>query len=73
MHNLNFCVDDIEETIKKYESENIPYLFKAKLTPESETHFYMLDCIDKLGFHMEHGQMLNDVPEGFLFIDLRKD
>jgi catechol 2,3-dioxygenase-like lactoylglutathione lyase family enzyme len=73
VHNLNFCVDDIEETIKKYEAENIPYLFKAKLTPESETHFYMLNCIEKLGFHMEHGQMPDEVPEGFLFIDLKKD
>ena len=49
VHNLNFCVDDIEETIKKYEAENIQYLFKAKLTPEAETHFYMLDAIDRLG------------------------
>jgi hypothetical protein len=75
VHNLNFCVDDIEETIKKYEAENIRYLFKAKLRPEAETHFYMLDAIDRLGFHMEHGQMPNvaDIPEGFLFVDLKKD
>ena len=75
VHNLNFCVDDIEETIKKYEAENIQYLFKAKLTPEAENHFYMLNSIDRLGFHMEHGQMPNvaDVPEGFLFVDLKKD
>jgi len=75
VHNLNFCVDDIEDIIKKYEKENIPYLFKAKLTPEAETHFYMLDSIDRLGFHMEHGQMpgRDDIPEGFLFIDLKKN
>jgi len=75
VHNLNFCVDDIEETIKKYEAESIQYLFKAKLTPEAENHFYMLDTIDRLGFHLEHGQMPNvaDMPEGFLFVDLRKD
>jgi len=73
VHNLNFCVEDIEETIKKYETENIPYLWKQKLTPEAETHFYMLNSIDKLGFHMEHGQMPDEIPEGFLFIDLKKD
>ncbi len=73
VHNLNFCVDDIEETVKKYEGENIPYLFKQKLMPEAETHFYMLDSIDRLGVHMEHAQMpTDDVPEGFLFLDLRK-
>ena len=73
VHNLNFCVEDIEKTIKKYETENIPYLFKQKLTPEAETHFYMLNSIDKLGFHMEHGQMPDEIPKGFLFIDLKKD
>ncbi len=74
IHNLNFCVDDVEETVKKYESEKIPYLFKQKLLPEAETHFYMLDSIDKLGFHMEHAEMpVEGAPEGFLFLDLRKD
>ena len=73
VHNLNFCVDNIEETIKKYDRENISHLFKAKLTPEADTHFYMMESMDKLGVHMEHAQMPSEVPEGFLFTDLKKD
>jgi hypothetical protein len=74
VHNLNFTVDDIEKTVAKYREQKIRRIFKLKLTPDSETHFYMLRSLDKLGFHMEHGEHPKDpIPKGFLFIDYKKE
>ncbi|MHA1728262.1 MAG: hypothetical protein ACTSWY_05980 [Promethearchaeota archaeon] len=75
VHNINFLVDDMEKTVEKYKNKGISYLFQQKLTPEDTTFYYMMDSIDILGFHMEHGQMpnLGDIPEGIFFLDLKKD
>lgn len=74
VHNLNFLVDDIEKTVAKYREEKIRRIFKLKLTPDAETHYYMMRSLDKLGFHMEHGETPKDpIPPGFLFTDYKKE
>jgi len=74
VHNLNFCVDDIEKTVEKFRKEKIRRIFKLKLTPTDETHFYMMRSLNDLGFHLEHGQMpTTPIPKGFLFTDLKKE
>jgi hypothetical protein len=74
VHNLNFCVDDIEETVKKYQKEGFEYIFQQKLTPEDENFFYMMRSLDRLGFHMEHGQApKGEIPKGFFFNELIKE
>ena len=74
VHNLNFLVDDIEKTVKKFREEKIRRIFKQKLTPDAETHYYMMKSLDQLGFHLEHGENPADpIPKGFLFIDYKKE
>lgn len=74
VHNLNFLVDDIEKTVAKYKEEKIRRIFKQKLTPDAETHYYMMRSLDKLGFHMEHGETpTTPIPKGFLFTDYKKE
>jgi len=68
VHNLNFCVDDIEKTVKKYQNEGFEYIFQQKLTPDDENFFYMLRTLHSLGFHMEHGQApKGEIPKGFFW------
>ena len=74
VHNLNFLVDDIEKTVEKYKKEKISHIFKQKLTPDAETHYYMMRSLNKLGFHMEHGETpATPIPPGFLFTDYKKE
>lgn len=73
VHNLNFLVDDIEETVAKYRAEKIRRIFKLKL-PVAETPYYMMKSLNKLGFHMEHAETpAEPVPPGFLFTDYKKE
>ena len=73
VHNLNFLVDDIEETVEKYKKEKIRRIFKQKL-PDAETHFYMMKSLNKLGFHLEHGETpAGPLPPGFFFTDYKKE
>ncbi|MHA1257687.1 MAG: hypothetical protein ACTSPS_19045 [Promethearchaeota archaeon] len=73
IHNLNFLVDDIEETVAKYKKAKIRRIFKQKL-PGAETHFYMLKSLNKLGFHLEHGQTPEGpLPPGFFFFVYKKE
>jgi hypothetical protein len=75
-HNLNFCVDNIAETVKKFQKEEVPQIFESRLSPEGPP-FYMMDTLDKLGFHLEDGQAPSDRTDmdsmNFLFTDFRKD
>jgi hypothetical protein len=75
VHNLNYTVDDIEETVAKFKKEGCSHLFRLKLTPQDTNHYYMFDSLDKIGFHMESGQIPADtvIPKGFFFKDLKKD
>jgi hypothetical protein len=74
VHNLNFLVDDIEKIVEKFKTEKIHPIFKLKLTPDAETYYYMMRSLNKLGFHLEHGEMpITPIPEGFLFTDLKKE
>ncbi|MEE8398632.1 MAG: VOC family protein, partial [Desulfobacterales bacterium] len=45
IHNLNFCVDDIAETVKKFQKESVPEIFESRLSPEGPP-FYMMDTMD---------------------------
>lgn len=73
IHNLNFLVDDIEETVAKYKEEKIRRIFKLKL-PGAETHYYMMSSLNKLGFHMEHGETPDiPLPPGFFFTEYKKE
>jgi len=75
IHNLNFCVDEIAETVKKFQKEKVPQIFEARLAEDSPP-FYMMDTMDKLGFHLEDGQAPtedSDFTRDWLFTDFRKD
>lgn len=76
VHNLNFSVDNIAETVKRFQKEEVPQIFEQRLSPEG-VPFYMMDTIDKLGFHLEDGQAPVDRTNmdsmNFLFTDFRKD
>ena len=74
VHNLNFAVDDIEATIDIFKKKGYNILFQQKLTPEDENFFYMVDSIDVLGFHLEPWQWRKEgLPDGFAFVDMKKD
>jgi hypothetical protein len=79
VHNLNWCVEDIKKTVEIFKEERVPQIFENRLpgaSPDSPP-FYMMDTLDKLGFHLEHGQAPT-TKEGFeftknmLFIDFKK-
>ena len=76
VHNLNFLVDDIKETVRKFKKEEIPRIFKNRLAPNSPP-YYMMNTINKLGFHLEHGQMPTgeefDFFSKWVFTNLKKD
>ncbi|MFW9878728.1 MAG: hypothetical protein ACFFG0_37090, partial [Candidatus Thorarchaeota archaeon] len=80
VHNLNWSVDDIKETVKLFEKEKVPQIFEARLpgaSPDSPP-FYMMNTLDKLGFHLEHGQTPTtkegiEFTKNWLFIDFKKD
>ena len=74
VHNLNWLVDDIEETIVKFKKEKFKTIFKQQLTPDADTHYYMMRSLNKLGFHLEHGETPTEpLPEGFFFTDYKKE
>lgn len=74
VHNLNYAVNDIEATVEKFKKKEFKILFQQKLTPEDETFFYMIDSIDVLGFHLEPWQWRKEgTPDGFMFVDMKKD
>lgn len=79
VHNLNWCVEDIRKTVELFKEERVPQIFEARL-PDSDPDsppFYMMNTLNKLGFHLEHGQAPT-TEEGFefiknmLFIDFKK-
>lgn len=79
VHNLNWCVKDIKKTVEIFKKEKVPQIFENRLpgaSPDSPP-FYMMDILDKLGFHLEHGQAPT-TKEGFefaknmLYIDFKK-
>jgi len=80
VHNLNWCVGDIKDTAKLFKEESIPQIFEARLPgaqPDSPP-FYMMNKLDKLGFHLEHGQAPTtkegyEFTKNFLFIDFKMD
>ncbi len=76
VHNLNFLVDNIKETVRKFKKEEIPRIFKNRLAPNSPP-YYMMNTMDKLGFHLEHGQMPTgeefDFFSKWVFTNLKKD
>ncbi|GAH36647.1 unnamed protein product, partial [marine sediment metagenome] len=79
VHNLNWCVEDIKKTVEIFKEEKVPQIFESRLpgAPPDSPPFYMMDTLDKLGFHLEHGQAPT-TKEGFeftknmLFIDFKK-
>ena len=77
VHNLNWSVDIIKETVKKFKSEKLPRIFKQRLGDADSPPFYMMDTLNVLGFHLENGQMATGEGYEFfskwLFTDLRKD
>ena len=77
VHNITFLVDDIAETVKKFQEENTPQIFEGRLAPDA-VPFYMMDTIDKLGFHLENGQAPREGVESgasmdWLFTDFHKE
>ena len=79
VHNLNWCVEDIKKTVEIFKEEKVPQIFESRLpgAPPDSPPFYMMDTLEKLGFHLEHGQAPT-TKEGFeftknmLFIDFKK-
>ncbi|MHA1986024.1 MAG: VOC family protein [Promethearchaeota archaeon] len=78
IHNLNWSVDNIKETVKKFKKEGTPRIFKQRLGGPESVPFYMYDMLDIAGFHLENGQVPTN-EEGYafvknwLFIDFKKD
>ncbi len=76
VHNLNWYVDEIKATVRKFKNEKLPRIFKNRLSPDSPP-FYMMNTLNTLGFHLENGQMATGEGYEFfskwLFTDLRKD
>ena len=66
VHNLNWCVSNIGETVRKFEKEKVPRIFESWLSPDSPP-FYMMDTLGVLGFHLEHGEAPK-TEEGYEFI-----
>lgn len=79
IHNLNWSVETIKETVKKFKSEKLPRIFKQRLGEDPESPpFYMYDTLKILGFHLENGQAPTneagyEFVKNWLFIDFKKD
>jgi len=78
IHNLNWSVDVIKETVRKFKKEGTTRIFKQRLGGPESVPFYMYDTLKILGFHLENGQVPTN-EEGYefvmnwLFIDFKKD
>lgn len=77
VHNITFLVDDIAETVKIFQKEDTPQIFESRLAPDA-VPFYMMDTLDKLGFHLENGQAPREGVESggsmdWLFTNFKKE
>ncbi|MHA2181123.1 MAG: VOC family protein [Promethearchaeota archaeon] len=78
VHNLNWSVDNIKETVRIFKKEGSSRIFKQRLGDPESPPFYMYDTLNLLGFHLENGQTPT-TEEGYefvtnwLFIDFKKD
>ena len=82
VHNITFIVDDLEDVVAKFKEEGIEPLFTFnvqwdKLDENMSSDIkpvYMMNTMEKLGFHMEFGEIPSeDERKAFsdlLFIDL---
>ena len=82
VHNITFVVDDLDEVVAKFKEEGIEPLFTFnvqwdKLDENMSSDIkpvYMMNTMEKLGFHMEFGEIPSeDERKAFsdlLFIDL---
>jgi hypothetical protein len=78
IHNLNWSVDNIKETVRIFKKEGTPRIFKQRLGDPESPPFYMYDTLNDLGFHLENGQVPTTVEgqefvKNWLFIDFKKD
>ncbi|NVM31469.1 MAG: VOC family protein [Candidatus Helarchaeota archaeon] len=83
VHNITFTVENIQETVEKFKKEGITPLLTipldwSKLNEDFKSYkspVYMMNTLEKLGFHLELGQTpTGDELEFFsklLFIDLK--
>ncbi len=83
VHNITFVVDDLDDIVEKFKKEGINPLFTFDLQWEklnenikSKTKpVHMMNTLEKLGFHMELGEITTDEElEAFselLYIDLK--
>jgi len=84
VHNITFIVDDLDDVVEKFKKEGIEPLFTFNLQWEKLNEnmsseikpVYMMNTLDKLGFHMELGEVLTEEErEAFselLYIDLKQ-
>ena len=83
VHNITFAVDNMEETIEKFKKEGIEPLFTFNLEWDRVSEdmkpgarpVYMMNTMEKLGFHLELGERPKDEKElkafsNLLFIDI---
>jgi len=82
VHNITFVVDDLDDVVEKFKKEGIEPLFTFnvqwdKLDENMSSDIkpvYMMNSMEKLGFHMEFGEIPSeDERKAFsdlLFIDL---
>ncbi|MHA2037517.1 MAG: hypothetical protein ACW98X_13865, partial [Promethearchaeota archaeon] len=78
VHNLNWSVDNIKETVRKFKNKGTPRIFKQRLGDSESPPFYMYDTMNALGFHLENGQTPTteegyEFVKNWLFIDFKKD
>jgi len=85
VHNITFVVDDLDDVVEKFKKEGIEPLFTFNLQWEKLNEnmsseikpVYMMNTLDKLGFHMELGEVLTEEErEAFselLYIDLKQE
>lgn len=84
VHNITFTVENMQETIEKLKKEGIDPLFTFNLEGNRFLEdikpgvrpVYMIDTLEKLGFHLELGERPKDEKEleafsELLFIDMK--
>ena len=84
VHNITFVVDDLDDVVEKFKREGINPLFtfnvawdKLDVRMKSKTKpVYMMNTMEKLGFHMEFGEIPTEeereVFSDLLYTDLNK-
>ncbi|KKL91247.1 hypothetical protein LCGC14_1896580 [marine sediment metagenome] len=84
VHNITYIVDDLDDIVEKFKKERINPLFTFnlqwdKLDENMKSEYkpvYMMNTMEKLGFHMEFGELPSgDDRKAFsdlLFIDLNQ-